>query len=60
MPEYPDYCDVPAQEVAGMDLLVLSGHCEYSPRSESAPPPVPVAAKVDRKGYATRRPARSS
>lgn len=40
-------------------MALEAGQLEYAPRAEVAvAPPAPVAAKVDRKGYAARRPAR--
>lgn len=58
-PPHPAYFDVPRGYDAGARMALEAGQLEYAPRAEAAvAPPAPVAAKVDRKGYAARKPAR--
>lgn len=56
-PSHPAYFDVPRGYEAGARMALEAGQLEYAPRAEAAAPPL-APAKVDRKGYAARRPAR--
>jgi hypothetical protein len=57
-PSHPEYFNVPANYTTGALRALEAGQLEYAPREAAALPPVPVAAKIDRRGFAARKPAR--
>lgn len=55
-PSHPEYFIVPDGYDVGAVLALEAGQIEYAPREAAAVVP-PLPAKVDRKGFAARKPA---
>ena len=56
-PAHPEYFEVPSNYTTGARRHIDDGKLEYAPREAAAVAPL-APAKIDRKGFASRRPSK--